>query len=270
MRLRGLARRIVYGTSPHRDHSFPYFGSRVFFPRNSLIFNLACEQGIYESAIVDFVNHFVRPGSVYFDVGANIGLMAIATLASRPDCTVVSVEPSPTTLIYLQRTHDANIQRDRWTIFPKALAAQPGEAIFFEGAFEQGAMGGLRDTGRGGAKDGIRVPVTTIDKLWDELGRPMVSVIKMDIEGGERDALIGADACLAAQRPALVVEWSRLNLPSYGVPEDALLAIARRYGYALFSVPGYAEVRSSLELSLRMLETETFVLVAGPDRAASA
>jgi FkbM family methyltransferase len=270
MRLRSLAKRIVYGISPQRDHSFPYFGSRVFFPRNSLIFNLACQQGIYESGIVDFVNHFVRPGAIYLDVGANIGLMAIATLASRPDCTVVSVEPSSATLPYLYRTHATNAHRNRWTIVPKAVAARLGEAVFYEGVLEQGAMGGLRDTGRGGKKKGISVPVTTIDALWAELGRPAVSVIKMDIEGGERDALAGADACLAAQRPALVLEWSRLNLPSYAVAEDAILAIARRYGYALFSVPGYAEVRSSLELSLRMLETETFVLVADTDRAANA
>jgi FkbM family methyltransferase len=270
MRLRSLAKRTIYGLSPQRNHSFPYFGSRVYFPRNSLIFNLACEQGIYESEIVRFVNHFLKPGSVYLDVGANIGLMSVATLANRPDCTVVSVEPSPATLPYLRRTHNANVNRDRWTIIPKAVAAQPGDAVFFDGAPEQGAMGGLRDTGRGGGKMAMPVPVTTIDELWTEVGRPVVSVIKMDIEGGERDALTGADACLAAHRPALVLEWSRLNLPAYGVPEDAILHIARRHGYAVFSAPDYAEVRSSVELSLRMLETETLVLVAEADRVAGA
>ena len=214
------------------------------------------------SDVVRFVNRFVKPGSVYLDVGANIGLMAVAALASRSDCTVVSVEPSPTTLTYLHRTHAANANRGRWMIVPKALGAHSGEAIFFDAMAAEGAMGGLRDTGRGGGKKGIVVAVTTIDELWNELGRPVVSVIKMDIEGGERDALAGAEACLADQRPALVVEWSRLNLPSYGVAEEAILDIARRYGYGVYSVPGYAEVRSSLELSLRMLETEIFVLVA--------
>jgi FkbM family methyltransferase len=265
MRLRGLAKRIVYGAGHRTEYSFPYFGSRVFFPRNSLIFRLACDQGVYEPDVVRFVNQFVTPGSVYLDVGANIGLMAIATLASRSDCTVVSVEPSPIALTYLQRTRAANANQERWTIVPKALAAHPGEAVFFEGAAAEGAMGGLRDTGRGGDKEGISVAVTTVDKLWDELGRPTISVIKMDIEGGECNALAGADACLTAQRPALVVEWSRLNLPSYGVAEDAILQIASRYRYGVFSVPGFAEVRSAVELSLRMIETETFVLVAKPD-----
>jgi FkbM family methyltransferase len=266
MRLRGLAKQIAYGAWPRREHSFPYFGSRVFFPKNSLIFSLACKQGIYEPHVVRFVNHFLKPGTVYLDVGANIGLMSVAALASRPDCTVVSVEASPATLTYLYRTHAMSADRDRWTIIPKAIAAHPGEATFLEGATVGGAMDGLRDTGRGGGKNGVSVPVTTIDRLWDELGRPTISVIKMDIEGGEYDALAAAGVCLAAQRPALVTEWSRLNLPSYGVAEDAILDIARRYGYGVFSIPGYAEVHSSLELSLRMLVTETFVLVAYPDR----
>jgi FkbM family methyltransferase len=269
MRLRGLAKRIIYGTLPQRERSFPYFGSRVFFPKNSLIFRLACDQGIYESDIVRFINHFVKPKSVYLDVGANIGLMAIAALAGDSGCTVVSVEPSPTVLRYLRLTHAANANKDRWMIVPKAVAARSGEAVFFDGAAEQGAMSGLRDTGRGGGKTALSIAVTTIDELWQEFGRPTISVIKMDIEGGEHDALAGAEACLAAQRPALVLEWTRLNLPSYGVAEDAILEIARRHGYGVFSIPGYAEVRSSTELSLRMLETETFALVAVPDGGTS-
>lgn len=269
MRLRGLAKRALYGGWPRRDCWFPYFGTRVFFPRNSLIFNLACAQGIYEAGIVSFVNHFLRTGSVYLDIGANIGLMAVAALASKADCTVVSVEASPSTLIHLRRTHAANANRGRWTIIPEAVGAEAGEAVFYEGSREQGAMGGLRDTGRGGTKSACRVPVTTIDALWDKLGRPDVSVIKMDIEGGELDALAGASGCLATRRPAVVLEWSRANLRSYGVAEDAILALARRYGYALFSIPGYAEVRSPLELSLRMLETETFVMVAEAERIAA-
>ena len=123
-------------------------------------------------------------------------------------------------------------------------------------------MDGLRDTGRGGRKLGVKVAVETLDQVWSDLGHPNISLIKMDIEGGEYDALAGAKDCLEALKPAIVLEWSRLNLPSYGVPEDAILQIASQYGYRVFSVPGFAEVQSPIEMSLRMLETETFVLVA--------
>ena len=42
---------------------------------------------------------------------------------------------------------------------------------------------------------------------------------------------------------------SMANLQSCGIGRDAILYIARRYGYAVFSIPDYAKVRSSLELS---------------------
>lgn len=262
MSTRACAKRIAWGLWPRGNLSFPYFGSRVHFPRDSLIFRLACESGIYEPQIVNLVNRLLAPNSVYLDVGANIGLMSVAALASRPDCRVISVEASPATLTHLNRTHAANSSNKRWTIVPTALGRRPGEATFYEGTSQGGAMDGLRDTGRGGKTQGIKVPVTTLDQVWIDLGRPNISAIKIDIEGGERDALAGAEACLSALHPSIVLEWSRLNLPSYGVAECWLLEFAKQYGYSVFSVPGYAEVRSAIEISLRMLETETFVLVA--------
>ena len=38
----------------------------------------------------------------------------------------------------------------------------------------------------------VEVPVTTLDKIVEELRLPRVDFIKMDIEGAEREALRGA------------------------------------------------------------------------------
>jgi hypothetical protein len=88
----------------------------------------------------------------------------------------------------------------------------------------------------------------------------------MDIEGGELNALRGATQCISAMRPSIVLEWNRLNLLPYGISDDAIVAFAMRYGYEIFSVPGYAAVRSPAEMTLRMLETETFVLVSSVEQ----
>ena len=261
MSFRGTVKRLVYATWPKGNLSFTYFGTRVFFPDGSLIFAMACDQGIYEADVVRVVNYLLVPGSYYFDIGANIGLMAVAGLASRPDCKVVSVEASPSTLKYLRRTHAESSFKDRWTIVGSAVGPAKGEVTFYEGPAAVGALDGLKDTGRSGDKQAITLPMTTIDQIWQDQGRPPVSVIKMDIEGGEHGAFKGAGELIAAHKPALVVEWSRLNLPAYGIPEDALLGIADKLGYEILSLPGYVAVRSSVELRLRMLETETFVLV---------
>ena len=70
-------------------------------------------------------------------------------------------------------------------VVAKAVSSEPGEAIFYADTPADGALDGLQDTGRGRAKKKVTVPVTTIDTIWNDLGRATVSVIKIDIEGGE-------------------------------------------------------------------------------------
>src|SRR5438105_1195291 len=96
MRFRSILKRIYYASMFPRQNKFRYFGTLVFFPKNSLVFRLACEAGIYETAVLKVINRLIRPGTTYMDVGANIGLMSVAVLASREDCQVISIEASPT------------------------------------------------------------------------------------------------------------------------------------------------------------------------------
>jgi FkbM family methyltransferase len=266
MNWRGVVKRILYELRPGRFKWFWYYGCKIYFPKGNIVFRMACDQGIYEREVVRLVDRLLAPGSTYFDIGANIGLMAVTALSNCPDCNVVSVEASSSTLAYLGKTREDSGYSDRWIIVPKAIGAEIGEATFYEGSVAQGAFNGLQDTGRGGAKRPTSVEVTTIDQLWRDLGGPPVTVIKMDIEGGELNALDGAERCMSTMRPAIVLEWSRLNLLSYGISDDAILAVAARYDYEIFSVPGYAAVRSRAEMTLRMLETETFILMPSMDQ----
>jgi len=267
MKLRSALKRLYYN-SFFSDTRFRYFGSTIYFPKKSLIFRLACEQGIYEASTVRMINRMIRPGSIYIDVGANIGLMSVAALASRADCYVVSVEASPTTLNYLRRTRQASAYVDRWTVVEKAVSSQCGESTFYEGAPPNGAFDGLHDTGRGGDKQEIKVPVTTIDAIWNDLGRPAVSVIKMDIEGGELGALQGSLECIKANRPVLVTEWNELHFKPYGIHVDDLVTFAKSHDYQILSGAGLAHVGTATELYLHMTLTETYVLL--PGEAASA
>jgi FkbM family methyltransferase len=261
MSWRGALKRILHELRPGKCKWFWYYGCKVYFPKGSIIFRMACDQGIYESRVIQLIDRLLAPKSTYFDIGANIGLLALPALYNRPDCQVISVEPSPTSLAFLEKTCEESSYSGRWTIIRKAVSAERGKSKFYEACVEQGALSGLLDTGRGGEKRPVTVEVTTIDDIWFDLGSPSVAVIKIDIEGGELDALNGAARCISAMRPAIILEWSRPNLLAYGIPDDAILAVASRHGYEIFSVPSYALVRSPTEMTLRMLETETFVLM---------
>jgi hypothetical protein len=67
-------------------------------------------------------------------------------------------------------------------------------------------------------------PLTTIDKLVPELGLNTVDFIKMDIEGAETKALLGARETIRRFRP-------RMALSVYHSPQDSaeVLRIARSF-----------------------------------------
>ena len=117
------------------------------------------------------------------------------------------------------------------------------------------------NTGRGGPKIAVRVPVRTIDDIWREHGCPPVSVIKMDIEGGEAMALEGAIDTLARDKPILILEWNSENLKAYSVPPRELIQISARLGYIAYAFPGLTLINTEILLTMAMQQTETFVLV---------
>jgi methyltransferase FkbM-like protein len=45
-----------------------------------------------------------------------------------------------------------------------------------------------------------------IDRVWDDIGRPAVSIVKIDVEGAEASVIRGARAMITATHPTLLVE----------------------------------------------------------------
>jgi FkbM family methyltransferase len=266
-KLRRAIKKWLYGNCPGFAGSFPYWGTKVYFPKNSLIFDMACEQGTYESENLRLLCSLVEPNSVYFDVGANIGLMSIPILHSCPDCTVVSMEPSPKTLQFLIPTAESSGFGNRWRILGKAAGSSIGSLDFFTASVELGAYDGLRDTKRAGATSKVTVPVTTLDAEWNAMGQPPVSVIKIDVEGAEIEVFQGAISCIKHEQPYILTEWNSLNLSAYKCEPERLITLADNLGYQVFSLPYLLPVTNSAMLRLQMLKTENFLLA--PDSARS-
>jgi FkbM family methyltransferase len=258
--IRKRLRYWLYGKCPGFAGSFPYYGTRIYFPKGSLGFRATCEQGIFEADNVGLLRKLVRPNTTYFDVGANIGLMAVPILDGCPNCMVVSFEPSPNALPYLRRTVAESHFGDRWTVIPRALSDFEGQAEFYVVSKEWSMFEGLRDTHRVTASGSVTVGVSTVDVEWGRLDRPRVSVMKCDVEGGELSILHGAGALIERDRPFVLVEWNRENLRAYDCDPAEILAFCDGNAYRLFGVPNFVEVNSVLDLSLQMTVVETFLL----------
>jgi FkbM family methyltransferase len=260
MHLRGWAKRWLYGSCPGIAGGFPYFGTRVYFPRGATVFKAACEQGIYEGEIVSRLRCFVRPNSTFLDVGANIGLMAIPVLQSCPSCSVVSFEPSPTSLPFLRKTAAGSAYTSRWTIIGKALSNRTGTAEFFVGGPKHDLFEGLKSGARIEKSACVDVPVSTVDREWAGLGKPDVSVMKIDVEGAEALVLQGAPELLKVCRPYVVLEWYAPFLQAFETDPESLLEIAAEWDYRLFTIPSGVPVADHASLRVQMVAVVNYVL----------
>jgi FkbM family methyltransferase len=229
------------------------------------VFTEACRQGIYERLVVELICKLVRPHSVYFDIGANIGLMAIPPLRACPTATVVSLEPSPSTLPYLTRTASESKYAARWRVMPCAVGSAEHEQEFMLCGPEFSAYEGFTDTHRASVISKTRVKVTTLDRIWDDLQRPDISVIKIDVEGAENEVFKGMGCCLERTRPPIVCEWNRLNLAANHCPVESILEFCKEVNYRLFSIPNLIPVECQVALQTQMLLTENFLLVPNSD-----
>ena len=254
-------KRIYFGNLPERQRAFPYFGTKVYFPKNSLIFRVACDSGIYESENLRILQGLAEESSTVFDVGANIGLMAVPLLASSGNLRVHSFEPSPNSLPYLQRTAQGSQFGSRWQIVGKAVGSTIGSVEFHIASKDLGAYDGVRDTSRVKGAGTVQVPMTTIDREWEDAGKPRISAIKIDVEGAERMALGGASACISQNRPAVLLEWASSNLAAFDCDPAWLLSFAKESGYSVHGVPGIARVASAIGLKAQMAITDTFLLL---------
>jgi FkbM family methyltransferase len=261
MKFKRWLKKIWFGNLPEGFRAFPYFGTRVHFPRNSVMFHVACEEGIYEWDNLRVLQAFSMEDTVVFDVGANIGLMAVPLLATNSKIAVHSFEPSPNSLPYLRRTVAGGGFGERWKLIEKAVGAEIGTVEFHLADKAHGAFDSVRNTERVAIGRSVKVPLTTLDAEWQSAGQPRISLIKIDVEGAERFALQGATACIARNLPAILLEWNASNLDAFECDPAWLLEFAERNDYSVLSVPSFTRVAAARELTAHMALTESFLLL---------
>ena len=258
---RQILKKWIYRYTPGLAGAFPYFGTRLYFPRNNSLWDRVCEQGIYEYVLLHQIESALRPDTWFFDVGANIGLMSVPILSQVPTAHVLSFEPSPNTKPFLEKTWSRSPWKDRWKIVAQAVGDKVGETSFCVSVPREAACDGIRYTNRAEKAGTIVVPMTTLDEEWKALGRPAVSCLKLDIEGAEMLALAGARELIQAVQPLIFLEWNRTNFEPFGCRPQDLLEFADKFGYEALPVPGLCVITSVAILMLHMCETETFALV---------
>jgi FkbM family methyltransferase len=261
--IRKALKKWVYNSCPGYAGVFPYFGTMIYFPKNDCLFLKTCDEGIYEHDTLRALQSFAKPDTTIFDVGGNIGLLSASIVATCPSCSVNSFEPSPAVLPYLRKTVARSPHVARWKIFDCALSDKEGTASFSAPPASLSAFGGLKNTGRVAGGEVVEVRLRTLDNVWTETGKPQVSVLKIDTEGHELPVLLGAETCIASTRPAIVMEWNRVNLAASECDPTSLMRWADAHAYEVFTLMGGTPVLSgnAMTVMLSALNHENFILL---------
>ena len=158
-----------------------------------------CWLGSYEGEKQRVFQDLVKPGSVVYDVGANVGFYTLlGSVLSGEGGRVYAFEPVPRNLGYLER-HVRMNGLSNVRVFDVAMGAGSGVARF--SLASNASMGHLG----GGDGEEIEVRVEALDGLIRREGLRAPTLVKCDIEGAEAGFLRGAEVTLREMRPAVLL-----------------------------------------------------------------
>jgi len=166
------------------------------------IHHIGMQEGKFEVGEVKLFQNIFESSDVFVDVGANIGFYSC--LARQAQLHVIAIEPLQKNLEYLY----TNIIFNGWDeveIFPVGLAEQPGVATLFGGSSTGASLIGSW----AGASKMFRqnIALSTLDILLNNRFDGKNIFIKMDVEGAEYRALLGAERVInMLPKPIWVLE----------------------------------------------------------------
>jgi FkbM family methyltransferase len=187
-------------------------------------------RGEAEQTVQKILAERLRPGMVFYDLGANIGLFTL--LAARlvgNSGKVFSFEPDPENAARLRR----NIQRNGFTnitVVDSGVWSKTGPLNFVPADAASLDHGTGKFIAAESGPSGIAMGCVSLDDYTQSAPRP--DAIKCDIEGAEVEALRGAEKLLRAKHPSIVCE---MHSPANNL---AACEILTSLGYTLEAIDG--------------------------------
>jgi FkbM family methyltransferase len=189
--------------------------------------------GLHEFPDMAFLLHFLRPGDLFVDVGANIGSYTILAGGVR-HADVIAVEPVPVTF----RRLEANVRLNRLEGHVRTVnagLAATGGVLKFTSSLD--CVNHVVADGEDHASDILDLPMMTLDELTKDRGP---ALIKVDVEGYETEIFRGGRLTLGRpELQAVIVELNGSGM-RYGFDETALQSELESFGFRPYQYEAFA------------------------------
>ena len=180
---------------------------------------------------------FLGPGSVFYDLGANIGFYAvIGARIVGPDGSVVAFEPFPESAAACRRNADLN-DFDWVEVVEAAVADEAGVMglLSTDGYSQSNRIADFTEVAK------LEVNVITVDEWRSKAAARPPDFVMIDVEGAELRALAGMLKTIAECRPAIVVEVHYLGIEFVEFVEREIIPL----GYEMTGVSGGVEAHAT-------------------------
>jgi FkbM family methyltransferase len=183
---------------------------------------------------VRFVWEFLKPGMVFFDIGAHHGfysLLAAKRVSQRG--RIVAFEPS----VRERKRFELHM---KWNgvegvcLEPYAVSSATEPLRFYSVDSDFTMMNSLKRPRVEEAVHENIVEAVSLDDYVSKNDIPRIDLIKIDVEGGELEAFRGAERVLQAIRPVIVCEVLDWVTEAWGYAARNKIAFLKERGYDWF------------------------------------
>jgi FkbM family methyltransferase len=213
MMLRSLAEHLSRGRSFRYRLPREFGGCRLYVtPEAGLRYWLPNRALRIDQTLLRNAAETVKPGSVVWDVGANMGLFSFAAAGlAGPAGRIFSIEPDTTMTKLLRRSARLNPAAAPIEVIPCAVSDSISLARFKIASRSRtsNALEGFGLNQAGGVREVETVLTVTLDWLSEQISLP--DVLKIDVEGAELAVLRGAARLLKIKRPVVIFETTGPN-----------------------------------------------------------
>jgi FkbM family methyltransferase len=174
-------------------------------------FMASLEDGQHDEPAFEIWSRYLAPDTVAIDIGANIGLTALALSRIAPAGRVFAIEPSAATFADLSANLAAN-GADNVEAVQALLGIDGAEKVFLSNAVDPTGSTSIdpANTRASGHAYLQREAHTclSLDRFCAERDIKRLDFIKIDVEGSELEVLQGAVGTLARHRPLVHLEFN--------------------------------------------------------------
>ncbi len=199
-----------------------------------VVANAIKANSIFEKEVVDLAAQYIKPGSTVLDVGANFGQMSVlfSNLAGD-NGTVHCFDADDWVYEILNKNIEANNKQGKIIPHFGAVHNVAGDTLIFpEQVFEHSGSYGSYGIDYN-AKNGREVKTLTIDSL--NIDSP-ISFMKIDIQGGDLQAMQGAVKTIAKHKMPILFEYEYHFEDKFNMCFQDYVDFIKSIGYKFYKV----------------------------------